>query len=163
MRTDYSKAIGESEQELRELERELRGQARQARVRMLVLLRSGAATSLRQCAPLVGYSLRQLQRWWGRYRQFGLEGVLTDKPRLGKVSKLTEEAYEGLCEQMRAGRIATLKDARRYLAQEWGIEYQSLGGLWWTLHKRKAKPETGRRRHRQADQESQEAFKSRAR
>lgn len=159
MRTDYQRAITESEQELRQRERELRGQAKQARVRMLWLLRSGQATSLPKCVPLVGYSLRQLTRWWGRYRESGLEGLLTDKPRPGKVSKLTDEAYEGLCEQMRAGRIATLKDARRYLSEEWSIEYGSLGGLWWTLHKRRAKPKTGRRRHRWADKESQEAFK----
>ncbi len=160
MRTDYRGAIVESEEELAQAEKALRGQAKQARVRMLWLLRSGRATSLPKCAPLTGYSLRQLTRWWGRYRESGLEGLLADKPRLGKVSKLTEEAYEGLEVEMRAGRIATLRDARRYLSERWGIEYESLGGLWWTLHKRRAKPKTGRRRHRAADQESQEAFKS---
>lgn len=60
---------------------------------------------------------------------------------------------------MRAGRIARLKDARRYLSEEWSIEYGSLGGLWWTLHKRRARPRTGSRRHRGADKESREAFK----
>ena len=163
MRTDYRQAIVESEAELARLERALRGQAKQARVRMLWLLKSGRATSLPKCSPLVGYSLRQLTRWWGRYRESGLEGLLTDKPRLGKVSQLTDEAYKGLKAQMRAGHIATLKDARRYLIEEWDIQYQSLGGLWWTLSKRKAKPKTGRRRHQAADQESQEAFKSGAR
>ncbi len=160
MRTDYRQAIVESEEELAQAERALRGQAGQARVRMLVLLKSGRATSLPKCAPLTGYSLRQLTRWWGRYKESGLEGLLTDKPRPGKVSKLTEEAYDGLKAQMRSGKVATLKDARSYLAGEWGIEYGSLGGLWWTLHKRKAKPKTGRRRHHQADTEAQEAFKS---
>jgi transposase len=159
MRTDYRQAITESEAELRRRERELRGQAGQVRVRMLLLLRSGTATSLPKCSPLVGYSLRQLTRWWARYRESGLEGLLADKPRRGKVSKLTPEAYEGLEGEMRAGRVATLKDARRYLSERWGIEYKSLGGLWWTLHKRRAKPKTGRRRHRQADLKAQEAFK----
>ncbi len=67
MRTDYRQAIVESEEELAQAERALRGQAGQARVRMLVLLKSGRATSLPKCAPLTGYSLRQLTRWWGRY------------------------------------------------------------------------------------------------
>ena len=160
MRTDYRQAISESEEELRRREKELRGQAKQARVRMLVLLKSGAAPSLPRCAPLVGYSLRQVTRWWARYRESGLKALLTDPPRPGKPSKLTDEAYEGLCERMREGKIATLRDARKYLAEEWGIEYGSLGGVWWQLKRRRAKPKTGRRRHRKADPKAQEAYKS---
>lgn len=60
---------------------------------------------------------------------------------------------------MRAGRVATLEDARHYLAQTWGITYGSVSGVWWQLRRRKAKPKTGRRRHRQVDQDQQAAFK----
>ncbi len=152
--------ITESEEELARRERELRGQAIQARVRMLRLLKSGAVCSLSRGSVLVGYSPRQMSRWWGRYKESGLEGLLTDKPRPGKTSKLTEEAYEGLEVEMRSGRIATLRDTRRYLSERWGIEYESLGGLWWQLKRHRAKLKTGRRRHHQADTEAQEAFKS---
>jgi transposase len=160
MRTNYREAIEEGEEDLRHKERELRGESTQARVRMLVLLKSGKATSLPKCAPLTGYSLRQLTRWWKRYKDSGLEGLLESKPRPGKVSRLTTQAYEGLESEMRAGRIASLKAARQYLSEQWSIEYETLGGLWWQLHKRRAKPKTGRRRHKAANQESQEAFKS---
>lgn len=160
MRTDYPEAISERQEGLERKERELRGETKQARVRMLVLLKGGKATSLRKCAPLVGYSLGQLTRWWERYKDSGLDGLLESKPRPGKVSRLTAEAYEGLEAEMRAGKIATLRDAGQYLSEQWGIEYESLGGLWWQLHKRKAKPKTGRRRHKEASEESQEAFKS---
>ncbi len=61
---------------------------------------------------------------------------------------------------MRAGRVARLEDARRYLAEQWGIAYGSVSGVWWQLRQRKAKPKTGRRRHRQTDEVAQAAFKS---
>ena len=160
MRTDYTKEIAESEEELEHRERQLRGDTKQARVRMLLLLKSGNARSLAKCSPLVGYSLRQLSRWWKRYKQRGLEALLVDKPKLGKVSRLTTEAYEALAGEMRAGRIATLRDARKYLSDKWSIEYGSLGGVWWQLHQHKAKPKTGSRRHKEASKESQEAYKS---
>ena len=160
MRTDYPRAIAESTEELTRQEKALRGQAKQARVRLLRLLKEGAAPSLPRCAPLVGYSLRQLGRWWARYKAHGLAGLLADQPRLGKAPKLTAEAYAALEERRRAGQVATLADARRYLAEAWGIEYGSGSGVWWQLRKRRARPKTGRRRHRRADAAAQEAFKS---
>jgi transposase len=160
MRTDYPTVITESAVELARQERALRGQRRQARVRMLRLLKDGTAPSLPRCAPLVGYSLRHLNRWWARYQAQGLAGLLAEQPRLGKASKLTPAAYTALEEQMRAGRVARLEDARRYLAEQWGITYGSVSGVWWQLRKHKAKPKTGRRRHRQADAAAQEAFTS---
>jgi transposase len=159
MRTDYPAAIQEDALALARRERELRGDRREARVRTLRLLRGGRATSLPRCAPLVGYSLRQVTRWWGRYRAGGLEGLLTDKPHLGEASRLTPEAYAALGGRMRGGRVATLQDARRYLAEAWRIVYPTVGGLWAQLHARKARPKTGRRRHVKADEAAQEAWR----
>ena len=68
--------------------------------------------------PPVGYSLRQVSRWWARYKETGLEGLMTDPPRPGKAAKLTAAAYDGLCEQMRAGQSGTRKDAQTYLAEQ---------------------------------------------
>lgn len=158
-RTNYPKLIGESDEELAEQERRLRGQAPHGRVRMLRLLKAGTARSLPQCAPLVGYSVRQLSRWWTGYREGGLGRLLEEKPRVGMPSRLHPEAYAELEAEMRAGRVATLEDARRYLAEQWGIAYGSINGVWWQLRKRGARPKTGRRRHAQADPATQEAFR----
>lgn len=160
MRTAYPSVIGESEQELAALERRLRGRSAAARVRMLRLLKAGAAPTLAACAPLVGYSPRQLARWWAAYREGGLAALTRERPRPGKASRLTPEALAGLAEQMRAGAIATLEDARRYLAEQWGIAYASLNGVWWQLRKHRIKLKTGRRRHRRADPAAQAAFKA---
>lgn len=159
MRTAYPSVIGESEEELAAAERRLRGRPAAARVRMLRLLRTGVAPTLGACAPLLGYSPRQLARWWAAYRAGGLAALTRERPRPGKASRLTPEALAGLEDGMRAGGIATLEDARRYLAERWGIEYASLNGVWWQLRKHRIKLKTGRRRHRKADAAAQEAFK----
>jgi transposase len=160
MRTAYPAVIGESEQELAARERRQRGRPGAARLRMLRLLKDGTAPTLSACAPLVGYSPRQVARWWKRYREGGLPGLLADKPRPGKASRLTPDALAGLEEAMRAGTIATLADARRVLAERWGVEYASLNGVWWQLRKHRIRLKTGRRRHRRADEHAQEAFKA---
>lgn len=67
MRTDYPAVITESIEELTQQEQTRRGQRQQTRLRMLVLLKSGAATSLAQCGQLIGYSRRQVSRWWTGY------------------------------------------------------------------------------------------------
>jgi transposase len=158
MRTDYPEVIGESEQELAAAERRLRGRPAAARVRLLRLLKTGAAATLGACAPLVGSSPRQVARWSAAYRAGGLAQLTEERPRPGKASRLTPEALAGLEEQMRAGAIATLADARRYLAERRGVAYASLNGVWWQLRKHRIKLKTGRRRHRRADPAAQEAF-----
>jgi hypothetical protein len=65
MRINYPKAIAESEADLTELEQRLRGQKAADRVRMVRLLKSGTVTSMKDCAPLLGYSLVQLTRLLG--------------------------------------------------------------------------------------------------
>jgi transposase len=159
VRTAYPTVIRESEQELAGLERRLRGRPGAVRVRMLRLLKDGTAPTLGACAPLLGYSPRQLARWWAAYRAGGLAALTRERRRPGKASRLTPAALAGLEERMRAGAIATLEDARRYLAEQQGIEYASLNGVWWQLRKHKIKLKAGRRRHRKADEAAQEAFK----
>lgn len=159
MRIKYRKAIGESEEDLTELEQRLRGRKAADRVRMLRLLKSGTVTSLKDCAPLVGYSVTQLTRWWECYRAKGLAEVLKQHKPVGKPSRLTPEAWAGLLQAMRKGHIATMQDARDYLEREWGIRYKNGKSLWWLFKKHRVKWKTGRRRHKKANAEQQIAFK----
>src|SRR5215467_5348640 len=159
MRIKYPKAIQESEEELTRLEQRLRGQKAADRVRMLRLLKSGTVKSLKDCAPLVGYSVIQLTRWWERYRAEGLAAMLKQQKPAGKASKLSPEAWTGLLQAMRAGRITTMQDARNYLEKEWGIVYKNGKSLWWLFKKHRVKWKTGRRRHKKANAEQQAAFK----
>jgi len=159
MRITYPKAIQESEEDLKQLEQQLRGQKAADRVRMLRLLKSGTVKSLKDCAPLVGYSLVQVTRWWERYRAHGLASFLEHYKPTGQRSRLTAQAWAGLLAQMRAGHIGTMQDARDYLEREWGISYKNGKSLWWLFKKHRVKWKTGRRRHKKAHAEHQAAFK----
>ena len=159
MRINYPKAIGESEEDLMSLEQRLRGQKAADRVRMLRLLKSATVKSLKDCAPMVGYSVIQLTRWWERYRQAGLAELLKQHKPVGMASRMTAEAWAGLLAQMRAGHIATMQDARNYLERQWGIRYKNGKSLWWLFKKHRVKWKTGRRRHKKANAELQAAFK----
>jgi transposase len=159
MRISYPHVITESVEELQGIEQQLRGQRTADRVRMLRLLKSGAYKSLVECAPFLGYSVIQMTRWWEYYKAKGLNAVITQHPRPGKPSRMTENAWIGLEGMMREGRIATLEEARSYLEREWQIFYASVNGVWERFKQRKVKWKTGRRRHRRANQAQQNAFK----
>lgn len=160
MRTDYPISITEEATTLRQMERALRGRPTAVRVQALRLLKSGVARSLDACATLVGHSPRQVARWWATYRAAGLDALVRERPRLGKVSRLTPVALADLETAMTAGQIATLKDAQAYLADRHGIVYGSLNGVWQQLRKHRIKLKTGRRRHEYADPVAQEAFRT---
>jgi transposase len=159
MRIKYAQAIGESEEDLTKLEQRLRGQKPADRVRMLRLLKSATVNSLKECAPLVGYSVGHLTRWWECYRTQGLAALLKQQKPIGKPSRMTPEAWAGLMGAMRKGQIATMEDARDYLEREWGIRYKNGKSLWWLFKKHRVKWKTGRRRHKKASAEQQAAFK----
>jgi transposase len=158
-RIHYPEAIRESEAELAALERRLRGQRTQPRIGMLRLLKTGQARSLVAVAPLVGYGERTVNRWWKTYQTGGVAALLARQSPRGPVSRLTDAAWLALEAAMTRGEIVTLKDAQRYLAEHHDITYPSLHGVWWQLRQRKARPKTGRRRHRRADAQAQAEYK----
>jgi transposase len=160
MRTNYPVVIEEDLAALQSLERHLRGRSTAVRVQAVRLLKSGAARSLEACAALVGHSPRQVARWWAAYRREGLQALLREPIYPGKTSRLTPEALAGLKAAMTEGRIATLKETQIYLAEQHGITYGSLNGIWQQLRKHRIKLKTGRRRHEYADAVAQEAFRT---
>lgn len=158
MRTNYPLVIEEELTTLQAVERQVRGRPTAVRVQALRLLKSGVARSLESCARLVGHSPRQVARWWALYRREGLPGLLREPTYPGKTPRLTAASRADLETAMRAGQIATLKDAQTYLAEQHGIVYRSLNGVWAQLRAHKIKLKTGRRRHDLADAEAQAAF-----
>jgi transposase len=97
---------------------------------MLRLLKSGRAKSRRQAADYLGYSVTQVNRWWEQYQQHGLVGLTSLKPHLGKQRRVDSKVWAALQEEVQAGRIRRLEDARLYLQQQWGITYSSPSGVW---------------------------------
>jgi transposase len=156
---DYREQISQSTTALLVLEKQLRGRPIADRAKLLRLLKAGTIRSLRAAAPVLGYSERQLQRWWAIYTTQGLEALVRWQPRPGRSEHVSPEAWTALAMEMRAGRIARLKEAQRYLREQWRIDYRSLNGLSQLFKRHKTKLKTGRRRHRLADPAAQAAFK----
>ncbi|MFQ5572031.1 MAG: transposase [Rhodothermales bacterium] len=129
MRTHYPSQIRESTGSLERLERSLRGQASCDRVKMLRLLKSGAYESRRTLASVLGYSERQLQRWWKLYKKGGLEMLIEEKPIGGSIERMTDKAWTVLKQEMQSGDINQLKEAQAFLQARFGITYNSLQGL----------------------------------
>ncbi len=161
--TDYPAVILEDAASLWHQETGARGTAAAVRLQMLRLLKSREATTLSQVAALVGYSPRQVERWWQTYRTKGLPTLARVYHPAGKPAQLTEEAWAALTVELEAGRIAGQEDARRYLAQTWGVQYESVNGISYQFKKRKVKWKTGRRRHAKADAAVQAAFEQTSR
>ncbi len=153
----YPRAITETIAALRDNEQRLRGTPA-ARVQMLRLLKSGEATNVPAVATLVGYSPRQIQRWWQTYRTAGLTSLIRVYHPAGKPAQLTEEAWAGLQVELEAGRIGDQEAARRYLAETWAVYDKSIHGISYQFKRRKVKWKTGRRRHANADAAAQAAF-----
>lgn len=158
MRLNYSDLILEPPDELARLERQYRSSPVADRLKMLRLLQSGAYPSRTRLAPVLGYTPRQLQRWWSAYQQGGLDLLLARITPGGSRERITPEAWAALEQQMTAGHIAGLKDAQRFLEAHFSIRY-TVGGLSDLFRRRKTKRKTGRRRHQKASAEEQAAWK----
>lgn len=156
---DYPERISESSEELLHQEKRLRGSPLESRVKMLRLLKSGHYRSRRSLATVLGYSPRQLGRWWKSYQQGGLDALLEYHRPPGREERITKEALDALEEEMKQGNIARLEECRLFLAEHFGIHYEGVSGLSRLFDRHQIKLKTGRRRHQRASQAQQEAFK----
>ena len=157
---NYRTRIVESVEELARYEKTYRGDRRIAsRLRLLHLLKSGEARSVRQAAPMIGYALSHAQAMWERYRDGGLAAILTTEQWGGhRVERASAEALAAVEVKMESGEIRTLEEGRRYLRESWDIDYSSVQGVWQLFRRHRIKKKTGRLRHRKSDEVAQAAF-----
>jgi transposase len=159
MYLDYPDLINESPEQLAKRERQYRSSPVGDRLKMLRLLKEGTYRSRRKLAGVLGYSERQLKRWFDAYREGGLEALLDRSAPGGRAEEVTPEAWAGLEDEMKAGRIARLDDAWRYLADVHGVQYAGISSISALFKRRGVKLKTGRRTNRKADPAKQAAFK----
>ena len=146
MYLDYDALINESAQHLLQLERQHRHSPIRPRIQMLRLLKTGTARSRRALAATLGFSERQLHRWFETYRKNGLQALLNYQAPPGAKERITPQALEALDKAMKTGRIATLKQAQAFLSKHYRIHY-TVGGLSDLFKRYKIKLKTGRLRH----------------
>ena len=159
MQLCYPDLIEEPISALARLERSRRGTPVWVRLRMLRLLKEGRYGSRRSFAPVLGYSERQLKRWFDAYREGGIDSLLDRGTPGGSTEWMTPEAWADLNQKMIDGQIPRLEDARRYLADQHGIQYANITSISSLFQRHGVKLKTGRKQHRKADREEQAAFK----
>ncbi|NPB03166.1 MAG: helix-turn-helix domain-containing protein, partial [Thermotogae bacterium] len=71
-------------------------------MKMLILFKERPKMSYKETSELIGYSDRQLKRWWKKYKEGGVEGLLEIKKRGRKegVSEEKKRVIEGLREKI---------------------------------------------------------------
>jgi len=153
----YNTLITEAPDLLLRLEHTHRRSPLVVRLKMLRLLKSGLYRSRRALADVLGFSERQLHRWFETYRTGGIDALLTTERRTGPAERVTADAWDALVIEMKGGRIGRLEDARQWLAEHHGIAY-SVAGLSDLFKRRKVKLKTGRPRHVNASATEQQAF-----
>lgn len=162
MYLSYPDLIKESVSVLAQQERSYRGTPLEIRLKMLRLLKSQVFRSRSGLAPVLGYSKRQLKRWFDAYREGGLEGLLDRGSPGGSSERITPEAWAALKQKMIEGGISRLEDARRYLTEKHDVHYANVTSISDLFERRGVKLKTGRKQNRKADPEAQAAFKKSA-
>lgn len=161
MYLSYPDLIEESVSDLAQWERAHRGTPLEIRLKMLRLLKAGTFRSGSALAPVLGYSKRQLKRWFDAYREGGLEGLLDRRSPGGSTERVTPEAWADLEQTMIEEEIPHLEDAWRYLAEKHNIQYANVTSISSLSQRRGVKLKTGCKQNHKADREAQAAFKNR--
>ena len=113
-----------------------------------------------EAAALVGVHRGSVQRWLGWYRQGGLAAVGQHRRggRQGRVAHLTAAQQARLSAETALGTIATVGQARTWVAQRCGVRY-TYWGMRSLLHRLRIGRKVPRPLAAQASLEAQEAWK----
>ena len=118
----YHLEITESEQELKALLRDQKTASDKERIQLLYLLKSEQAKTIQQAASLLGRHRVTLQKWAQRYRQGGLDQLLSHKPHQGAKSTLPDWAETALRKRLEQSEgFESYEAIRQWLATELGI------------------------------------------
>lgn len=128
------------------------------RLQALWLVRRGQ--SVTRAAETAGVGRRTLTRWLEWYRQDGLGAVLTRVPghgALGRAGRLSSAQLMALRGQCATGQLQTYDEARRWVAQQWGVDY-SYQGIYAVLARLGVHPKLPRPAAEKADPAAQAAW-----
>jgi transposase len=141
----YKLEISESEEELKEMLGQQKTGSDKERVQVLYLLKSKQAETVQIAAKLVGRNRATVQEWLKGYREGGITGILSHKPRLGRKPKIPTWAQKALHKQLQKEEgFNSYGEIRQWLQEKLEIEstYKNVHDL---VHYRlKASPKVAR-------------------
>lgn len=156
----YHLEISESEEELKALLRTQTTASAKERVQLLYLLKSEQAKTMQQVAALLGRHRVTVHKWAKRYRNGGLDGLLSPKRRAGGKSTLpgwAEAALKARLEQPDG--FESYEAVRQWLSSELGIEAPYKTVHKWVYYRLKASPKVVRPKSDKQDEAELAAYK----
>jgi transposase len=133
----------------------------EARKRLMALWLVRRGESVSGAAKTAGVGRRTLTRWLSWYRDGGLEEVLFRVPGHGAAGtecRLSRHRQWELVERAGRGEFRTYEEARRWVREEWGVEYR-YKGMYALLARLGVSPKVPRPTAEKVDPRAQEAWK----
>lgn len=129
MSRQRSVQIQESLEHLQKLEQHYRGEAEEARVKVLRLLKEDPRRTIEQAAGLAGCSERSVYRWWNLYQDQGLNAVIGGKRKSSpaNTNRIGRDELEELRKKMSTGELSSLNEVQEWLEKQFGVQYSLKG------------------------------------
>lgn len=116
--------VNETASELREIETRTIGTRQEPAIRMLRFLEEDPDITLGDVASMLNRPDRTVRRWWRLYTDHGIEALVHPGTSGGRqAGRLAPEALAEFRARASQEGFPELKDAQRWLAQEFGVEY----------------------------------------
>ena len=157
---DYNELIKESAAELRLLQRKVQRSVSLRRLAFLWLLKTGRCSSQAAAGAQIGIKLRASEKLWKRYAAEGITALLRPHGG-GRPPKLSEAARNALQTELDGSRVATLKQACQFVAQNHSIRISRVA-MHYYFKQQKIKKKTGRSSNIRKDEPGAEAFKKKS-
>jgi transposase len=156
----YKIEISESKAELKELLRKEKTGSGKERIQVLYLLKTKKAETVTEAAEMLGRNRVTVQDWLGKYRQGGLEKLLSKKVSTGRPRKVTQWAEKALEKRLKEKeRFDSYGEICEWLEEKLGIEakYKTVHKL--VYYRLKASPKIARPKSLEQSEERLEYFK----
>ena len=122
-----------NEEVRRKLERQARGRSTEARVvvRSRIVLLAGDGLQNKQIAAILKVTPRMVNLWRGRFLEQGIEGLLKDAPRPGRVPAISREVTWALISKTtQSAPVNATHWSTRTMAKEMNISKDSVARIW---------------------------------
>ncbi|MDV3001425.1 MAG: IS630 family transposase ISAcma28 [Chroococcopsis gigantea SAG 12.99] len=156
----YKIEISETFGELKELLRQEKTGAGKERIQVLYLLKTKKALTVTEAAGIIGRNRVTVQDWLGKYRQGGLEKLLSKKVSTGRPRKVPQWAKKALEKRLEENKgFESYGEICEWLETKMGLEvkYKTVHKL--VYYKLKASPKIARPKSIEQSEERLESFK----
>jgi len=157
MRVIKRELIKENTEELKGVLKKVNKKQLIFRIQMLIFLKDNPNITLEDVSNLLPVSLPTLYRWWGYYKEGGLEKLLQCNVK-GYEGRLSQKQIREFIQEIEKGRFSTQKEMSQWIYEKFGIKY-SQQGISDMLKRLDVKKKTARPANVKKDESKEKEFK----